>query len=107
MGEIANRGVQREQSTLAHHPQFHVERMLHQRTGKKKVYTITVETLPFFSGFESSTLLSGPTVYTLFPCFPRKMVYTIAFFFALWTLGSGDRPREEGCHVDGVHSFFP
>ena len=28
------------------------------------------------------TLLSGPMVYTLFPCFffPKKMVYTIAFF---------------------------
>ena len=26
------------------------------------------------------TLLAGPMVYTLFPCFPRKMVYTIAFF---------------------------
>ena len=25
------------------------------------------------------TLLSGPMAYTLFPCFPRKMVYTIVF----------------------------
>ena len=36
-----------------------------------------------FSGSEASmvyTLLSGPMVYTLFPCYPRKMVYTTAFF---------------------------
>ena len=26
------------------------------------------------------TLFPGPMVYTLFPCFPRKRVYTIAFF---------------------------
>ena len=25
------------------------------------------------------TLLFGPMVYTLFPCFPRKMVYIIVF----------------------------
>ena len=54
-----------------------------RKTGKKKVYTTTVETLLFsFSGSEALmvyTLLSGPMVYTLFR-FPRKMVYTIAFF---------------------------
>ena len=43
------------------------------------------------------TLLSRPMVYTLFPCFPRKMVYTIAFCCSV-TSGSGDRPRKEGSH---------
>ena len=52
------------------------------------------------------TLLSGPMVYTLFPCFPRKMVYTIAFFCSV-TSGSGDRPRKEGSHGGGVYSFAP
>ena len=33
----------------------------------REVYTTTVETLLFF-------------FFTLFPCFPRKIVYTIAFF---------------------------
>ena len=34
------------------------------------------------------TLLSGPMVYyTLFPCFPKEVVYTIAFF--LCDLGLG------------------
>ena len=51
------------------------------------------------------TLLSGPMVYTLFPCFPKKMVYTIAFFCSV-TSGSGNRPRKEGCHGGGgVYSF--
>ena len=53
------------------------------------------------------TLLSGPMVYTLFPCFPRKRVYTIAFFFCSATMGSGDRPRKEGFDGGGVYSFFP
>ena len=44
-----------------------------------------METLLFsFSGSEASmvyTLLSGPMVYTLFPCFAQEMVvYTIASF---------------------------
>ena len=26
------------------------------------------------------TLLSGPMAYTLFPYFPRELIYTIAFF---------------------------
>ena len=50
-------------------------------------------------------LLSGP-MYTLFPCFPRKRVYTIAFFCFV-TSGPGDRPRNEGCHGGAVYSFFP
>ena len=45
-------------------------------------------------------------VYTLFPCFPRKMVYAIAFFGSV-TSGSGDGPRKEGCHDGGVYSCFP
>ena len=28
-------------------------------------------------------------------------------FLCSVTLGSGDRPREEGCHGGGVYSFFP
>ena len=52
--------------------------------GREENVDTTVETLLFsFSGSETSmvyTLLSGPVVYTLFPSFPRKMVYTIAFF---------------------------
>ena len=60
------------------------------KAGKKKVYTTTVETLLFFFfrvwGSVVYTLLSGPMVYTLFPCFPRTMVYTIAFL-ALWPRG--------------------
>ena len=52
------------------------------------------------------TLLSGPIMYTLFHCFPRKMVYTIAIFGSV-TSGSGERPRKEGCHGGGVYSFFP
>ena len=51
-----------------------------------------------------STLLSGPMVYTLFPCFPRKMVYTIACFCSV-TSGLGDRPRKEGCHSGGILFF--
>ena len=52
------------------------------------------------------TLLSGPMVYTLCPCFPRKMVYTIIYFCSAAS-GSGDRPRKEGCHGGGVYSFSP
>ena len=51
------------------------------------------------------TVFSGPMVYTLFPCFPRKMVYTIAFFCSV-TSGSGDRLEKEGCHGGGVYSLF-
>ena len=40
------------------------------------------------------TLLSGPMVYTPIYCFPRKMVYTIAFFL-LCDLGVG-RQTEKG-----------
>ena len=44
--------------------------------------------------------------YTLVPCFPKEMVYTMAGFCWSVTSGSGDRPREKGCHNDGVHSLF-
>ena len=52
--------------------------------GRKK-YTPPPWRPPFFLFFRVCgsmvhTLLSGPMVHTLFPCFPRKMVYTIAFF---------------------------
>ena len=53
----------------------------------------------FFSGSEASPL-SGPMVYTLFLCFPRKMVYTIVFL--LCDLGVG-RQTEKG----GVYSLLP
>ena len=48
------------------------------------------------------TTLSGPMAYTLFPCSLREMVYTIALFCSV-TSGSGDTPREEGCHGGGVY----
>ena len=41
------------------------------------------------------TLLSGPMVYTLFPCFARNMVYTIAFFL-LCDLGVGRQTEKRG-----------
>ena len=51
-----------------------------------------------------STLFSGPMVYTLFPCFPRKRVYTIAFF-ALWPGGRAtDRKRRDATVV--VYTLF-
>ena len=40
------------------------------------------------------SLLSGPMVYALFPCFPRKMVYTIAFL--LCDLRVGRQTEKEG-----------
>ena len=65
---------------------------------EEKVYTTSVETHFFFVqvwGFMVYTLPSGPMVYTLFPCFPKKMVYTLVFFCSV-TSGSGDRPRKRG-----------
>ena len=56
------------------------------------------------------TLLSRPMVYTPFCAFPKDIVYSIALFGSV-TLGSGDRPREEGCirgaYGGGVYFFFP
>ena len=67
-----------------------------------------METLPFFLfrvwGSMVYTLLSGPMVYTLFPCFPRKLVYTIAFF-ALWPRG-GERPRKESGKKNDININF-
>ena len=51
------------------------------------------------------TLLSGPMVYTLFSCFPRKMVYTIAFF-ALWPRGRATDQEKRGPTVVCL-LFFP
>ena len=42
----------------------------------------------------------------LFPSFPWKVEYTIAFSCSVAS-GLGDRPRKEGCHGGGVSSFFP
>ena len=65
--------------------------------GKKQVHTTTVETLLyFFSGSEASmvyALLSGPMVHTLFLCFSRKMVYTVAFLLCDLRVG---RQTEKG-----------
>ena len=41
------------------------------------------------------TLLSEPMLYTLFPCFPRKMVCTIAFFL-LCDLEVGRQTEKRG-----------
>ena len=53
---------------------------------------------PFFFfrvwGSTVYTLLSGPMVYTLFPLFSRKMVYTIAFL--LCDLGVGRQTEKRG-----------
>ena len=74
-------------------------------TGKEKAYTTTL-LLFFFRVFWPLlyALLSGPMAYTLFPCFPRKMGYTI-FFFSV-TSRSGDRPRKEGCHGGCIYFFY-
>ena len=52
------------------------------------------------------TLFSGPMVYTLFPCFPRKMVYTIAFF-ALWARGRATDREKRGATVVVYTLFSP
>ena len=52
------------------------------------------------------TLLSGPMVYTLFPLFSQENGIHHIFFCSV-TSGSGNRPRKEGWHNGGVHSFFP
>ena len=77
--------------------------------GKKKTPPLRNPLFFEFFGSEASmmyTLLSEPMVYTLFSCFPRKMVYTMASF-SLWARGSGERPGKEGCHGGGVYSFPP
>ena len=57
-------------------------------TEKREVYTTTVETLPFSgSGASVVYIISGPMVYTLFPCCPKQMVYTIAFFCTVTSRG--------------------
>ena len=48
-----------------------------------------------------STLLSGPMVYTLFPCFPEDMVYTISFL--LCDLGVG---RQRGGATVVVYTLY-
>ena len=82
----------------------------HHKAGKKKAYTTTVETLLFvFPGLWGSmvySILSGPMVYTLFPCFPRKMVYTIACF-ALWPRGRATDRERRGATVVVYTRFFP
>ena len=45
-------------------------------------------------------------VSSLYPCFSKEMVYTIAFLGSV-TLGSGGRTREEGCHGGVVQLFCP
>ena len=73
------------------------------------VYTTTIETLLLLLFRSEATMvytLSGPIVYTLFPSFPKDMVYTIAFL-ALWPWGRAHRLREEGWHGGGAHTFLP
>ena len=51
------------------------EKSMHHHRGNPPFFS--------FSGSEASmvyTLLSRPMVYTLFPCFPRSMVYTTVSF---------------------------
>ena len=65
---------------------------------------------PFF-------LFLGLRLYGVLPFFPDLwcMPLSLVFpgkcihhsFFCSVTSGSGDRPRKEGCHGGGVHSFFP
>ena len=50
------------------------------------------------------THLSGPMVYTLFPCFPRKIVYTIAFL--LCDLGVGRQTEKGGVPQWWCFLFF-
>ena len=82
--------------------------VLASSSGKKKVYTTTVESLLFFFfwvwGSTVYTLLSGPMVYTLFPRFPRKMVYAIAFLRC--DLGVGATDREKGGPTVVVYTLF-
>ena len=51
------------------------------------------------------TLLSGPMVYTLFHCFPRKMVYTIVFL--LCDPGVGRQTEKRGVPRWRCILFFP
>ena len=77
--------------------------------GKKKVYTTTAESLLFSSSSSEAsvvyTLLSGPMVYTLFPCFPRKRVYTIPFL--LCDLRAGRQTEKRGVPRWWCILFFP
>ena len=60
-----------------------------------------------FSGSEASmvyTLLSGPMCIP-FPLLSQENGIHHSFFGSV-TLGSGNRPRKEGCHGGGVYSFF-
>ena len=76
---------------------------------KEKVYT-TVQTLLFFFfrvwGSMVYTLLSGPMVYTLFPCFPRKKRENTIAFFALRPRGRATDREKRGPTVV-VFSLFP
>ena len=79
-------------------------------SGKKKAYTTTVETLPFFL-FQGLRLYGVyPSFRTdgVYPSFRTDGVYPFPFFsqencvhhsfFCSVTSESGDRPRKEGCH---------
>ena len=77
---------------------------------EEKIYTTTVETLPFFSGPEAFLLCFFPSFRTYgvypFPLFSQANGIHHGLFCSM-TSGSGDRPRKEGCHGGGVYSFFP
>ena len=84
-----------------------------QKPGRK-IYTTTVETLLLFhfSGLRPLWCLPFfPDLwciqYTLFPCFPRKMAYTIAVVFLLCDLRVGRQTEKRGVPQWWCIIFFP
>ena len=78
------------------------------QTGKKKVYTTTVERPSFFSFSGSEALWCIPFFPDLW-CIPFSLISqkngTLHSFFCSVTSGSGDRPRKEGATVV-VYTLF-
>ena len=76
--------------------------------GKKTVYTNTAETLLFFHFRILRPLWCIPSLRTFgvyhFPLFSRGDGIHPSLFCSV-TSGSGNRPREEGCHGGGVCSL--
>ena len=79
-------------------PRYKEEKSIHHHRGDPPFFLFRVW------GSMVYTLLSGTMVYILFPCFPRKMVYTIAFF-ALWPRGRAT-DREKRGHAVVVYTIF-
>ena len=60
------------------------------------------------SGSETSmayTIYTSFCTYGIYPCFPKKRTHTAISLFCSVTLGSCDKPGEEGCPGSGVYSF--